>query len=184
MMNNNGMTATQIPSEEATKEQLQLARNQGQALEKALNEMIGNVADDGQEMEHGPYLIGYAIEKAEGMWHLNDDGELDFRKPEKENVHVEVSVRDAADGRFVPSLVVHARLIDSQGNDVGMHRQPFVWHPWLYHYGRNWHIEKSGDYDLEVRIQAPDFPRHDPKNGERYGEDVTVMFSPVKISVK
>jgi hypothetical protein len=45
-------------------------------------------------------------------------------------------------------------------------------------------VAKSGDYDLEVRIQAPDFPRHDKKNGKRYGEDVTVMFSPVKIAVK
>jgi hypothetical protein len=178
------MTASQIPSNEATKEQLQLATNQGKALEKALNEMIGNVADDGQEIKHGPYFIGYAIEKAEGMYKMDEDSKLVWHEPGEDNVHVEVSVRDAADGRFVPGLTIHARLIDSEGNDVGMHRQPYIWHPWLYHYGRNWHVAKSGDYDLEVRIQAPDFPRHDKKNGKRYGEDVTVMFSPVKIAVK
>ena len=177
-------TATQIPSEEANKEQLKLARGQGDALEKALNEMIGNVADDGQEIAHGPYRIGYAIEKAEGMYKMNDNGELVWHEPEEKNVHVEVSVRDAADGRFIPGLTVHDRLIDSEGNDVGMHQQPYIWHPWLYHYGRNWRIQNSGDYEMEVHIKAPDFPRHDKKNGKRYGEDVSVNFKPVKITVK
>jgi hypothetical protein len=180
----NKIWATQIPSEEASEKQLELARRQGDVLRSALDVMIGEVADDGQEIEYGPYLIGYAIEDAEGMYHRDDDGELVWQEPDKENIHVEISVRDKADGRFVPYLDIEARLIDSEGNDVGLHRQPFLWHPWLYHYGRNWIIEKGGDYTLEVRIKAPDFPRHDKKNGKRYSEDDEVSFSAVKIDPK
>lgn len=175
-------TPPQLPSEEATTEELDLANQQGMAIGKALEHMITEVADDGQEKHHGPYLIGYAVEKAEGMYRMDENGELRWKEPAPENIHIEVSVRDAADGRFIPHLTVHARLTDSQGNDVGTHRQPFVWHPWVYHYGRNWYIPRSGDYELEVHIEAPDFPRHDKKNGKRYDEDVTVTFSPVKIS--
>ena len=173
----------QIPSDEATKEELEMARRQGQTLGQALNHMISEVADDGQEVKAADYLVGYAVEKAEGMYHFDENGELKFREPDQENVHIEVSVRDAADGRFIPNLIIHARLVDSEGNDVGMHRQPFVWHPWVYHYGRNWYVEKSGDYELQVRIEAPTFPRHDKKNGNRYADDVGVTFAPVKISI-
>lgn len=183
-MNQKKSGAVQIPSDEATKEQLALARQQGESLERALMTMIKDVADDGREMEVGPYLVGYAIEKAEGMYKKDDGGELVWQEPDKDNIHVEVSVRDAADGRFIPGLTIHARLVDSQGKDVGLHRQPYIWHPWLYHYGRNWHIARSGDYELEVRIEAPDFPRHDKKNGNRYADDVNVTFSGVKIKVE
>lgn len=169
-----------VPSEEATAEQLQMARQQGHVLEQALRHMTTEVADDGQEIEAGPYLVTYAVEKAEGMW-VPENGELVWHDPEEENVHLEVSVRDAADGRFIPNLTVHARLVNSEGNDVGMHQQPFIWHPWLYHYGRNWKVPKNGDYTLYVHIEAPTFHRHDPMNGNRYGHDVEVEFSPVKI---
>jgi hypothetical protein len=167
-------------SDEATQEQLEMAKEQGRVLGKALDHMISQVADDGQETTVGPYRVGYAIEEAEGMYHWQD-GELVWQEPERENVHIEVSVRDAVDGRFIPNLNIHVRLIDSNKNDVGYHQQPFVWHPWLYHYGRNWHIPEEGDYRMEIHIKAPDFPRHDEKNGNRYDQDVDVTFSPVKI---
>jgi uncharacterized protein involved in high-affinity Fe2+ transport len=182
-MTNHVQTPSMISSDEATSEELEMARQQGRAMGKALNHMITNVADDGQEKQVGPYLIGYAIEEAEGMYKPDENGELVWQEPEEENIHVEISVRDAADGRFIPHLTVHARLIDGRKNIVGMHQQPFVWHPWVYHYGRNWKIEQEGDYTLEVEIKAPDFPRHDEKNGNRYAKDVSAAFSPVKISL-
>lgn len=167
-------------SDEATKEQLEMAKEQGEVFGKALNHMVTAVASDGQEKQAGPYRVAYAVEDAEGMYH-RQNGELVWQEPEEENIHIEVSVRDAADGRFLPNLNIHVRLIDSNKNDVGYHRQPFVWHPWLYHYGRNWQIPDDGDYTMEIHIEAPDFPRHDEKNGQRYAEDVDVRFSTVKI---
>ncbi|MCL4302561.1 MAG: iron transporter [Anaerolineae bacterium] len=90
-------------------------------------------------------------------------------------------VRDAADGRFIPGLTVYATLLDSAGREIGTHQQPFLWHPWLYHYGRNWHVPGDGQYTLRVRVEAPDFMRHDKINGQRFATPVTVEFDGVKI---
>ncbi|MBX6762242.1 MAG: iron transporter [Rubrobacteraceae bacterium] len=169
------------PSDEATEEQLDLAREQGKALQKALEHMTREVADDGGEKRAGDYLVGYAVERAEGMYHMRD-GRLEWQNPsEEENVHVEVSVRDGSDGRFIPGLEVHATLVDAAGEEVGTHLQPFLWHPWLYHYGRNWHVPGDGEYTLRVRIEPPEFHRHDKENGMRFTETVEVDFEGVKI---
>ncbi len=72
-------------------------------------------------------------------------------------------------------------VLDAEGESVGSHSQPFVWHPWLYHYGRNWQVPGEGEYTLKVNIKAPEFPRHDEKNGERYADDVDVEFEGVQI---
>lgn len=168
------------PSDEAEEKTLQMAREQGLALERALKHMTEEEADDGGEKRAGDYLVGFAVEAAEGMYEMRD-GTLEWKEPEDENVHVEVSVRDAADGRFIPALAVHATLIDPQGNELGTNRQPFLWHPWLYHYGRNWAVPGDGDYTLRVRIEAPTFGRHDKINGKRFQEDVEVEFTGVKI---
>ncbi len=178
-----GTTAEKPPMETtdaAKKKHLKLARNQGKALAEALHEMTQKKAHDGGERAAGHYLIGYAVEKAEGLYQV-EDGELKWRPPEDENVHVEVSVRDGADGRFIPGLTVRATLVDPDGNEVGTHRQRFLWHPWLYHYGRNWKVPGDGTYTLRVRVEVPDFPRHDKVNGQRYTEPVEVEFQNVKI---
>ena len=167
-------------SDEATLEQLQMAGAQGDAYEKALHYMARQEADDGGEKRAGDYIVAYAVEKAEGLYHLQD-GELKWREPDEENCHIEISVRDATDSRFIPALTVSLRVIDSSGKDVGLHQQPFLWHPWLYHYGRNWRVPGDGEYTLQVSIEAPSFPRHDNENGRRYTDDVEVTFENVTI---
>ncbi len=79
--------------------------------------MTGEVAHDGGEQEAGHYRIGYALEEAERMYEWTDV-ELVWRDLGDENVHVEVSVRDASDGRVVPGVRVFATLIDPDGNEV------------------------------------------------------------------
>lgn len=166
-------------TEEARAEHLDMARAQGQAMGQALREMTQNVADAGEEVAMGHYLVGYAVEKPEGMW-VPNDGELEWHGPEG-NVHIEISVRDGADGRFIPGLDVNLIVLDADGNEVGSQRQPFIWHPWLYHYGRNWELPGSGTYILRVQIGMPTFHRHDRKNGRRYLEPVEVEFMDVQI---
>lgn len=167
------------PSEEANEEQLGLAKKQGDAMQAALQHMIEKEAH-GAEKRAGDYFVGYAVEKAEGMYHLMD-GKLEWHEPRDENAHVEISVRDGADGRFVPGLTVYATIIDGQGKKIGTHRQPFLWHPWLYHYGRNWRVPGDGQYTIQVRIEAPEFHRHDKINGKRYAGPVEVEFKDVRI---
>ena len=56
---------------EADAKQLDLARAQGEAYGRALTHMTTEVATDGGEQNARDYLVGYAIEEAEGMydWH-------------------------------------------------------------------------------------------------------------------
>lgn len=176
---------TQLPpmekSDEADAEQLQFARVQGGTYKEALEFMANEEADDGGETRAGDYVVAYAVEHAEGMYALKDGG-LIWQEPEDTNAHIEISVRDAADNRFIPNLEVTVAVEDSQGNRLGEHTQPFLWHPWLFHYGRNWKLPGDGVYNLQVHIKAPTFMRHDRLNGKRYANDVKVSFEKVNIS--
>lgn len=131
-------------------------------------------------VEFGHYLIAYAVEEAEGMYELGEDG-FDWRAPGDENLHLEIAVCDRADGRFVPDCGVHATLVAPDGNEVGTHQLPLLWHPMIYHYGRNWTVPADGEYTLRVRIEPPGFMRHDEVNGKRFGDVVEVEFSGIKV---
>lgn len=170
---------TARPSDEATEVQLQLARAQGEAFGRAVRHMTQEEAH-GDEQAAGDYLVGYAVEEAEGMYHLQDD-ELVWQNPQDANAHVEIIVRDAADGRFIPGLSVYVTLIDQSGRELGPHRQELRWHPWLYHYGRNWRLLGDGIYTLRVRINPATFMRHDKTNGRRFAQPVEVEFKNVTI---
>lgn len=166
---------------EADRTQLALAHAQGSAYGRALTHMVEAVAEDGGTQEAGDYLVGYAVEDAEGMYEWTGDG-LAWREPEAENVHLEVSVRDRADGRFVPGLHVTATLTGPGGDDVGPVELPLLWHPMIYHYGRNLRAPADGEYALAVHIDPPTFMRHDEVNGRRFVEPVDVEFSGVRIA--
>ena len=165
---------------EATEKQLALAREQGEATGRALEHMIGDVAHDGGEKRAGDYLVGYAIEEAEGMYEWSD-GKLAWREPDGENLHVEVAVRDASDGRFVPGVRVLATLIAPSGEEIGTHEHPLLWHPMIYHYGRNWTVPADGAYTLRIRVEPPTFGRHDEVNGMRFTDVVDVQFKGVSV---
>lgn len=173
-------TKSGASSDESSEAQLLLARAEGEAYGRALAEMTQNEADDGDQIEAGDFLVGYAIEEAEGMYSW-DDGQLRWTDPTDENAHVEIAVRDARDGRFVPGLEVVVALATSDGHEVGTHEQPFLWHPWLHHYGRNWKVPGDGQYRLAVHIEPAGFMRHDKQNGARFVEPVDVEWPAVTI---
>lgn len=167
-------------SSEADREQLALGHAQGEAYGRAVHHMVANVAKDGGEQQVDHYIVGYAIEDAEGMYHLQG-GELVWHNPQSENAHVEIVVRDASDGRFVPGLNITATLVTPSGEQLGPFSQEFVWHPMLYHYARNWELPEDGEYTLQVHIDTPSFMRHDEINGLRYPRPVDVEFTEVRI---
>ncbi len=168
------------PSEESNRKQISLARKQGEDFTRVVKEMTESEAHDGGKRQIGDYIVGYAVEEAEGMW-TPRDGKLEWNEPQEENVHVEIVVQSAADERFLPGLSVRATLSDDKGNEIGTHEQPFLWHPWIYHYGRNWKVPGNGTYRLKVHVDPPAYPRHDRKNGNRFAEPVDVEFDSVKI---
>ena len=169
------------PSEEGDRRALAPARAEGEAYGRALAHMTDAVADDGGVQPAGPYLAGYAVEQAEWMYRLAD-GALRWEGPGEANVHIEVAVRDAADGRFVPGLTIDVTLLDGSGAELGTHRLPLLWHPYLYHYGRNWAVPGDGACTLRVRIAPPEFMRQDEATGKRFAEEVRAEFRGVAIT--
>ena len=167
------------PSDAATAEQLCLAKAQRDAFGQAVEHMTKQEAH-AAEQPAGDYRVGSAVEHAEGMYALRD-GQLHWHEPQDENLHLEIVVRDGADGRFIPGLTVHATLINGSGVEVGTHEQPFLWHPWLYHYGRNWRVPGDGQYTLRVRVEPPAFIPHEKTNGRRFAEPVEVEFRTITI---
>lgn len=169
------------PSDEVDERQLELARNVGDVYLEAAEYMITEVAETGDKTEAGDYIVGFAQEEAEGMYRMRD-GQFEWEEPaENENCHLEVLVASVDDGRFLPGVSVRATLEDGEGNTVGPERIPFVWHPGLYHYGRNLELPDEGTYTITIEVDPPEFPRHDQKNGDRYTEPVEVTFEDVHI---
>ena len=173
----------QVPSDEADKPQLEMAREEGDAYQRSLDYMVEEVAHTGAKKTVEGYIIGIAQEAAEGMYRLNDDGALVWQEPQEENCHIEVSVSDAADHRFIPSLDIEATLVSRDGETIGPFPAPFLWHPGLYHYGANIKVPGNGKYDLKVRVAPPSFTRHDKTNGKRFARTVEVEFPGVDIEV-
>ncbi len=169
------------PSEEADRNQLEFAKKEGEAYARSLAYMTDVVAHTGGLKSAGDMMVGFAQEKAEGMYMLRD-GKLEWVEPaEGENCHIEITAIDASDQRFIPGLDIKLTVIDESGREIGSHSMPFLWHPGLYHYGRNWHLPGDGRYTFVVDIATPGFPRHDKKNGCRYTEPVQVTFENVEV---
>ena len=176
------MNATaEVPSDEADERQLKFAREEGAAYQRSLAYMIDEVANTGTKKRVGDYVVGVAQERAEGMYQLSDAGELVWSEPTEENCHIEVSVSDAADQRFIPSLEIEATLVSEGGETIGPFRVPFLWHPGLYHYGRNIKVPEDGRYTIEIAIAPAKFARHDKINGRRFGKPVNVEFPDIEI---
>jgi hypothetical protein len=87
----------------------------------------------------------------------------------------QIAVADAADGRFVPGLDIRLTLLEGD-RELFSTTMPFLWHPYLYHYGTNAKVPGEGPYTVRVRIDPPTWMRHDPVNGRRYERPVDVVF--------
>ena len=168
-------------SDEVDERQLELAKRAGDAYQEALEYMANEVAHTGGKKEAGDYVVGFAQEEAEGMYALADGGEFEWREPDEENCHIEVAVCDAEDGRFIPEVDVEVTLEGEDGAEVGPFETPFLYHPGLFHYGKNVEIPGDGTYDITIEVDAPTFMRHDEENGNRYGEGVEVTFEGVDV---
>lgn len=169
------------PSDEADSKQIAMAKKEGAAYQASLKYMAEEVADSGGMKRAGDYIVAYAQERAEGMYMLKREGELEWEAPSNENCHLEISVSDAGDERFIPYLDITASLTPKDGETVGPFKVPFVWHPGLFHYGVNLKVPGDGDYRLDITIKPPTFMRHDEVNGKRYADTVKVTFDSIKI---
>ncbi|MHB8674472.1 MAG: hypothetical protein ACYDAK_12465 [Candidatus Limnocylindrales bacterium] len=161
-------------------EQERLAAKQGEAYEASYAILMSE--DPHAMVEADDYRITASFEPAEGMYGPGPDGSLAWETPgEANNQHFEVIVRDRDDGRFLPGLDVRLRVFDAEERMVAETTVPFIWHPFVFHYGTNGRIPAEGDYTAEVVIAMPRFHRHDEVRGKRYPRDVTVRLGPVHL---
>jgi uncharacterized protein involved in high-affinity Fe2+ transport len=157
-----------------------LALAQGTTYALALDEM--QTEDTHASCIIDDYIISIACEDAEGMYMDSDAGELRWMIPDKkDNLHFEVVVQDKDDKRFIPDLEVKAKILNEKKETVTTMTVPFIWHPFLFHYGINCSIPKAGKYVAEVTIKKPSFHRHDETYGNRYPKDVTVTLGPLSL---
>lgn len=161
-----------------------LAKGIGAAYARTVQAMYAQ-ANDGRDKPVGDYAVVFAVEYAEAYWRYNDKGKflytLAYEYSAETNAHVEVAVRDALTGRFMPELKVTASLYDGSGKSLGTMDEPFMWHPWLYHYGENWRVARSGVYRLHVRFEPPAYRRYGRELGKRFGAPVETDFDNIKI---
>lgn len=143
----------------------------------------GEAAPDGTERKtSGDYEISYRVEPAKGLYQFSA-GHLEWKEPQEENVHLDVLVRDARDGRFIPGLHLVATLLDSRGGRAASTHLPFVWHPKANHYGANVKVPESGEYLLQVHVYPATFDRAGKEEGQRFLADVHVSFENVRIDI-
>lgn len=164
---------------EDNEKKIRLAEQQGKAFTEALDYMKG--MDNHIEKEVGDYIISLASEEAEGTYQLTD-GKLKWQVPEKKlNSHLEIVVRDKKDKRFIPNLKIKGKVYSEKGDLIAEKDFPFLWHPFLYHYGAMLEIPESGTYTVEVNFPAPEFLRHDEIKGKRFEKGVNEKIGSIKL---
>ncbi|GJG86120.1 hypothetical protein tb265_13010 [Gemmatimonadetes bacterium T265] len=134
-------TAPSLPpfeaSDEATPEELERARDQGNAVRQELVWVRAHEAAASAEMAVGEYRLAYAVTPALPYAEPGAGGRLVRHDPAPGEVHLGVVVRDAADGRVVPGLTVRTTLVDAGGRTLDARPLPFGWYPVLHRYGDN-----------------------------------------------
>lgn len=163
-----------VSSNEVSAEQLQIAREQGMAVDAALRYTLGQVPG----AEAGEYLVGYFLSVPTGYYQL-DGGGLGWNEPSG-SAHLAVVVRDGYDGRIVPEATVRVRAQDRSGREILSQELPFGWHPVLDRYADNVELP-AGTYTLRVEIDPPRLRRHDPINGDRYHGPTAAVFENVVV---
>jgi hypothetical protein len=160
-----------------------LKQAQGNAYTDALN-YLAKIVDYSDSTIIDDYIITLAAEESEGMYYESEDSDkITWHTPDKDqNQHIEIVVQDKDDKRFLPELEITAEVIDGEQNSMGVKSCPFLWHPYIFHYGSMWNLSGKGTYSVKLTIKRPKFGRHDEVFGKRYLRDVAVTFDNVQIT--
>lgn len=154
-----------------------LLKTRREVLEDTLK-VMWKQASSGEERRAGDMIVDSAIEYAEAFWRFSPEGTfrytLENERSAKDNAHLEIAPRDPRTGRFLPAASVSVTLSGADGYRV-TDTLPLLWHSWLYHFGRNWRVPRSGHYRMDVTVR-PDAIAH-------YGHATgSALFAPVQVT--
>jgi hypothetical protein len=156
---------------------------QGGAMGRAVRAM-NQQATSGASQLTADYRVEAAVEYAEAYWFCDPNAlayKSEVEASSAENCHIEIAPRDAWTGRFLPELNVTVTVWDSEGREIGTRPQPLMWHPWLYHYGENWRVPRSGRYRIRATFPPPAWPRYGATMGRRFAQGATIEFRELRI---
>ena len=168
-------------SNEADKEQLDLAREQGRAEGEALRWITEHATGPYGEVRAGALRVVYTVTPPEGSYRFNGN-ELEWAEPASDaSAHLRVFLMDAGDGRLVPELHVRATVLNEAGREVASTELPFAWYPVLNGYGANIPVRSAGAYQVRVEVEPPTFRRHDPYNGYRFYKPIIAVTGRIRM---
>ena len=153
------------------------------ALEDTIKTMWAQ-ASSGGEQQAGGIIVTYAIEYAEAFWRFSPSGKFRYTIENEalnaENAHLEIAPRDPRTGRYVPAARVTTETIGPGG---GNPRQdtPQLWHSWLYHFGKNVRVPRSGKYRLDVTVTPTPVAHYERQTGDAWWDPVSVSFADAEI---
>ncbi len=181
---NQNQQAQQTLVSKFMEEQNSLSSSAGAGYSNTLKIMYKQ-ANEGKDTVQGDYFIAFADEYSEGWWHYMN-GKLMYMTQNDEggktNAHIEIAVADKTTHRFLPDLNITVTLYDKNKKSLGTKPIPFMWHPWLYHYGENWRIPVSGkQYSVHVHVDAPTYRRYGKQEGNRFATPVDIDFDNLTI---
>ena len=158
-----------------------LARKEGAAVGSSVDRAVRKPRSVGYQRRSGDYNVAVIVSHASSFWDMQD-GELVYSTPDSGTAtyHIDVSIRDVATGRLIPGLNVRATLVNSRKREAGTFVLPFMWHPWMNHYGMNVVVPASGRYTIRVRADAPAFRRYGTGALKKFNRSVDVDVQNVR----
>jgi len=162
-----------------SREAVNLSRAEGGAIDHPLAELLRSVGTSGSQERSGDYRVAVIVRHGRGAW-KSRNGKLGYEAPDA-NIgpvsHIDVIIRDAVTGRFIPGLKVRVTVLNARKREIDTYSLPFMWHPWLNHYGLNIPDPGKGRYTIRVHADAPAL--------RRYGSTALRKFNkPVDASIR
>ncbi len=163
----------------------QLASSEGEAVDRPMADLLRSADASGSQARSGDYKVAVVVRSARGYWEARN-GKLNYASPTNSvgpTAHIDVSIRDATTGRFVPDLKVRVTVLDSRKKEIDTYATPFMWHPWMNHYGLNMPVPGPGRYTIRVRAEAPAFRRYGSMALKKFNRPIDVEVHNVRFVI-
>jgi uncharacterized protein involved in high-affinity Fe2+ transport len=159
-----------------------LASHEGEVMDVQIARALHDGEERGAETRRGDYKVAVLIQSVRGYWQMQH-GTASYAAADTSvgpAAHLDVSIRDAATGRLVPDMNVRVTILNSRGKEIDTYAMPFMWHPWLDHYGLNVPVPGTGRYTIRVRADAPAFRRFGSSALRKFNKAVDVEVRGVR----